>query len=98
MKKLALFTLLIFMFANSQASEDLKNNWEELKGKVLSDILYKDGGEIVSVQTNYFSGHYMIYHLMVKSVLFKCTDELDEHPVDDGRAKKSNCYKLTNKK
>ena len=79
---------------SSQADDATKNIWEEVKGKVLSDLLYKDGGKIITADEKYFSGHYIVYHVMVGKTLFKCTDELDDHPVDDGRAEKSNCYKL----
>jgi len=97
MKKTILLTLLAIISINSQANDDSKNNWEKVKGKVLSDLLYKDGGKLISAQNSYYSGHYVLYHVMVNNTLFKCADELDDSPVNDGVSDETNCYKLVSK-
>jgi hypothetical protein len=96
MKKIAII-LLSTVFSFSVIAEGKLNNWEEVKDKSLSDLLYGEDGKIVSVQNFYHSGHYILYHIMSNNILFKCTDELEDTPVDDGKAETSNCYKLKGK-
>lgn len=74
-----------------------KNIWEEIKDKDLSDLLYSENGQIISTQHGYAYGHFMLYHIMVNNKLYKCTDKLDDIPVDDGKAESTNCYRLKNK-
>ena len=94
MKAIVLSVFLIFIGATSYAKSEPKNNWKEAEGKILSDLIYSEGGKIITSQHGYKSGHYILYHVMAKKVLYKCMDDLDNDPVDDGIADSSKCWQL----